>query len=373
MSAKKLRMQSLVDSVVRVGPETVHVDLTNACNTDCVTCWDHSPHLQVARPSSWKRQRADAGAVAALLDDVQGLGGLSAVILSGMGEPFTHPGIYEIVADVKRRGLHLTIITNLVAADVDRIVALGVDSLLIGVQGGSEQSYLAFHPSFTPSHWTRLLASLSRLKQAGRRDKHVQVVCRVNAHELVEMVELAAEHDAGQLNFKLASLKDGTEAVRITEAQRARLLAEDIPAARSAAAELSVKANLDVFEEQVRTGGEATAPIERVGCLLGYSYSRVTVDGTVLYCCNTDVEVGRLDERTTFSDLWRGERWQALRARMREGRYFDSCRQCGKLNQNVKLAGRFQAAYGEEALLRITGRGPGSTPGFLPLGLRVLP
>ena len=31
------------------GPETVHVDLTNACNAACVTCWDHSPMLDAPR------------------------------------------------------------------------------------------------------------------------------------------------------------------------------------------------------------------------------------------------------------------------------------------------------------------------------------
>ena len=86
------------------GPETLHIDVTNGCNTNCVTCWDHSPLLHEARPRQWKGMRIDAGAVADLLNDVAELGGLRAVILSGMGEPFTHPDIYEMIAEVKRRG-----------------------------------------------------------------------------------------------------------------------------------------------------------------------------------------------------------------------------------------------------------------------------
>ncbi len=374
MTPAKQRLQSVDDGVLRLGPDTIHIDLTNACNTDCVTCWDHSPHLDVARAASWKRQRVDAAHVRALLDDAQSLGGLEAIILSGMGEPFTHPAIYEIAADVKRRGLRLTIITNLVAADVERVVEIGVDHLLIGVQGASAQSYLAFHPSFNESHWTKLHQQLAHLQSVGRRDKHVQVICGVNAHELTAMVELAARYDASLLNFKLASLAFGTEAVRIDDAQRARLLDVDIAAAVERARALRVQTNLDVFRTQVEVGGEATAPVDELGCLIGYSYARVAVDGTVLYCCNTDVEVGRLDERTTFSSLWRGAAWEAMRARMKVGDYFDSCTRCGKVWQNAKLSAKFKARYGEERWLAVTGRGPSSSSApSRRAALRVLP
>ncbi len=370
MKAAEVRLQSLEDGVVRLGPQTVHVDLTNACNTDCVTCWDHSPHLTQARPASWKRQRADAGFVRALLDDIEALGGLEAVILSGMGEPFTHPGVYDVIADVKRRGLHLTIITNLVAADVRRVIDLGVDTLLIGVQGASQQSYLAFHPSFSARHWSLLMEQLAALKAAGRRDKHVQVVCAHNAHELSAMVELAAEHGAAQVNFKLASLRAGTEAVRIDDAQRAALLERDIAAARERAQALGVAENLEVFRAQVEAGGETTAPIEEIGCFLGTSYARITVDGSAQYCCNTETVVGRVDDDTPFSSLWTGDAWAAMRARLREGRYFPGCRQCGKLNQNVKLSRRFRALFGVERWARVAGAETATVPRA---ALRVLP
>ncbi|HEY0136707.1 MAG TPA: radical SAM protein [Nannocystis sp.] len=359
-SAAKQRLQSLDDGVVRLGPQTVHLDITNSCNTDCVTCWDHSPHLRAPPPTAWKRRRADPAALAALLDDITGLGGLEAVIVSGMGEPFTHPAVYEILADIKRRGLHLTVITNLVAAEVERIVEIGVDSLLIGVQGASEASYLAFHPSFSALHWARLQAALTRLRAAGRRDKHVQVICGVNAHELVAMVEQADTFAAAQINFKLASLRAGTEAVMISADQRERLLTRDVPAAIDRAAALGVAHNLDVFAQQLRTGGEATAPIAEVGCFLGYHYSRITVDGAVLYCCNTEVEVGHLQDG--FAALWRGPAWTALRARLRNGHYFAGCAQCGKFNQNVKLSARFRQLHGEARWLAATGRGPGGAP-----------
>lgn len=337
------------------GPETVHVDVTNACNTDCITCWDHSPLLTVPRAASWKKKRVEVAAVEELLDDVLSLGGLKAVILSGMGDPFVHPRIDDLIRAVKSRGLHLTIITNLIPADADRIVELEVDQLLIGIHAASERAYRAFHPSFVRDEWARLHGMLSRFAMAGRRYKHVHVICEPNASEVVEMVRQAARYDAASVSFKLAGLKDGTETCRITEAQRARLMEELVPEAARVAAELGVETNLDVFAAQLGAGGQRTAPIAEIGCFMGYVYSRITVEGTVLYCCNTEVVVGSLAE-ARFSELWRGEVWGALRARFRRGDYFDSCDQCGKIVQNVKLARRFAGAYGEGRLREVTGR-----------------
>ena len=78
-------------------------------------------------------------------------------------------------------------------------------------------------------------------------------------------------------------------------------------------------------------------------------------DGTVLYCCNTDVVVGSLAD-ARFADQWRGEAWQALRDRLRGGAYLPSCDQCGKLNQNVNIGRAFAAAYGDGRLRQVTGR-----------------
>lgn len=361
---KRARLDAFADGSLPLGPQTVHIDLTNACNTDCVTCWDHSPHLHTPQPVAWKRQRIDPDAFVALLDDIDGLGGLEAVILSGMGEPFTHPHIYALLAEVKRRGLHVTVITNLLAADPRKIVELDVDCLLLGIHGASERSYLAFHPSWQPRDWQRLQATLAEFAACGRRhDKHVHVICKHNADELVAMVEQAERLRAERINFKLASLRRGTEAVGMDAPTRARLLAHDVAHARARAEQLGVRHNLDAFALQLRASlaGRAdaheTAAIDEVGCFMGQLYSRITVDGTVLFCCNTEVVVGHL-ATTRFSALWRGSAWQGWRERMRRGEYLPSCRQCGKFNQNLTWSERVREHHGEHRWLELIGRAP---------------
>ncbi len=338
----------------RVGPETIHIDITNGCNTNCITCWDHSPLLLVPRDTVWKRKRVEVREVESLLEDASKLGGLRAVILSGMGEPFTHPDIDALIALVKGRGLHLTIITNLVMASAERLLEQGVDELLIGVHGATEASYLAFHPSFRSAEWIKLRTMLRQFSEAQRRFKHVQVICGTNATEVPAMVDFAAQNAGSRVNFKLASLKRGTESSAMTGPQKEWLLGEGIARAMDRSAELGIPTNLDVFEQQLRTGGRSTAPMREIGCFVGYTYARVLVDGTVLYCCNTETKVGHLAE-APFSELWQGAAWQAFRDRMRRGDYLASCFQCGKVNQNVALRNKFERAYGATRAREVTG------------------
>lgn len=325
------------------GPLHVHVDVTNTCNAACVTCWDHSPLLSKGRPNEWKRRRLPAARFHALLDELAALGSVRAMVVSGMGEPLTHPDIYEMLAAVKARGWELTLMTNLVAADIDRLAPIGVDQVLVGVQGVTPTSYTAFHPGWTEDHFFRMCAHLRALSRTGARVRHVQVIDRNTAPEVPAMVRFGGLFGADRVNFKLASLADGTEATAITEDQRAWLLAEGIPEARALAASKRVPTNLDLFERQVRAGADAdalaTVPIAEVGCWMGYVYTRVTVDEDVLYCCNTEVRVGSLRD-TPFAALWHGPKWQALRDTLGAGHWFRGCERCGKFEQNAKWAAR---------------------------------
>jgi MoaA/NifB/PqqE/SkfB family radical SAM enzyme len=340
------------------GPSTVHIDVTNACNAACITCWDHSPLLEQPRAAAWKQRMLACDDFMRLVDELAALGSVEAVILSGMGEPLVHPDIYRMIAAVKQQGWHLTILTNLVAADIDRLAASGVDQLLVGVHGARPASYLAFHPGWTERHFATLCRYLRRLKGAGVRTRHVQVIDRNTAPDVIDMVRFGARFGAERVNYKLASLAAGTERTAVDAAQRAWLLAEALPRARALAGELGVHTNLDLFERQLgaAAGGHTTTPIADVGCFMGYVYTRITVDRDVLYCCNTTVHVGSLAS-ASFASLWYGEAWQGLRRRLRRGDYLAGCERCGKFEQNVKWSRRFREHAGEAAWEEAIGKG----------------
>ena len=347
-----------------IGPSTVHIDVTNACNAACITCWDHSPLLDEPRPISWKKQRLERSDFERIVDQLEAIGSVQSVILSGMGDPLVHPDIYQMIQRVKRAGWHVTVLSNLIAADITRLAASGVDQVLAGVHGATPRSYAAFHPGWAEMEFATLCRYLRVLHTAGVATRHVHVINRDNVHEIVDMVQLGHRFGADRVNFKLASLFAGTEQCGITAEQRDWLHTDGIARARSVAEQLGVACNLDLFAAQIdaaRSHLRATTPIDEVGCFMGYLYTRITVDQTVLYCCNTQIQVGSLVD-DDFSSLWFGPSWQALRTSLRAGHYLTGCDKCGKFEQNVKWSQRFRRHVGDDAWRRASGRALGAAP-----------
>jgi MoaA/NifB/PqqE/SkfB family radical SAM enzyme len=362
---RRARLRGLLDGRPQIGPQTVHFDLANACNTRCTTCWDHSPHLVAARvPSAiWKRKQLPFDRFKATLDALIAMGGLEAIILSGMGEPLLNPEVYAMIAYAHEAGLGVTIITNLLLLDQERAFATdGTLELLTSINGVTQPVWHAFHAHPRADGWETLLRQLSGLRERGFKPKHVQVINNQNFHELVEMVHFAHEYPAQRINFKFASLTNGTEAVALTPAQKAELLEDLIPRAMGFARAYGIPTDLDAFAMQVDPGSHRTAPMEEIGCFMGFLYSRVTVEGDVLFCCNAKVKVTALPEEgeVDFAGMWRGSSWQGLRDIVRSGRYFPGCDQCGKFKQNVKWSERLRAQLGDEAWGALIGRPAGA-------------
>jgi MoaA/NifB/PqqE/SkfB family radical SAM enzyme len=328
--ALRERLKGYLERKPRTGPETVHLDVTNACNLDCITCWNYAPDLAVPKPVAWKRQRMDAATFHRMVDE-SAEAGAERIVISGGGEPFTHPEIYAFIEKVKARGLRLTLITNGTLCDWERVGKLGVDQLLLNMASASPETYVAYHPN-------QPLETFHRLKEGVRQVRDttavnlVQVINRVNYSELPEMVRLAHELGA-RSSFKVGDVPKGTEHHALTAEQKQQVLEELIPAARKLAKALKVKHNLDAYEAQLSgkwPSGQET------GCFAGYLYSRVYVDGRVFFCCE-HIEAGHVKDGP-FKEVWRAPAYEAVRQRLHRGEYYPGCARCGKHDMNFAAA-----------------------------------
>ena len=338
---KKLRLQGVVENVPYLGPQTVHFDIANGCNVRCTTCWHHSPHLdeQHIPTIAWKRRSMSFDSYRRIMDDLIELGGLEQIILSGMGDPSLNRELPEMVEYAHRHGVGVTIITNLLAANLARILnSEGELNLLVSICGVTEEAWNAFHDGALAGGFPKLIQQLTLLKEANFLPKHVQVINAQNYHELPAMVEFAAAWPTKWINFKFASLVNGTEAVALNADQKRELLDVLIPRAQAIATFKGIETDLRAFATQISVDSHQTSPIADVGCHMGTIYCRVTVDQELLYCCNTNISVGWIDEKHSFRDLWEGSQYAGLRKRLGNGDFFDSCHQCGKYKQNFKWA-----------------------------------
>ncbi len=321
-----------------VGPQSIGVVLTNACNLNCITCWSYSPLRKELPTIDWRRRRLTREMLQPLFRDAAALK-TERVIFTGGGDPLAHPEFYNITADAKAAGLKVTLISNLtLARDRERLLALRIDTVLANFSCGDAETYAAFHPNRKPEDFETLLQTLRAVAASGTSLKLVFVVCSRNAHVLWQAVTIAADIGAS-LQFKRVSVTDETLSLDLTASHQSALLAQ-MGELKEQADALNVAANWSVFAAELRgVRADESPTVEETGCWAGHYYGRVTASGDVFFCCNQNpaLRVGSLTE-SSFSDLWQSPGWQEIRTRLRAGGYVPGCDQCGKMDLNHRVA-----------------------------------
>ncbi len=327
-----------------VGPKTVHIDLVNSCNTRGITWWHHSA-LRERQPEAWMREEFDEGQFEALLSELCEMG-LKSLILSGMGEPTLHTHFPQILALALARGLDVTVITNGLFQSFpwDALrTTTGSLTLLLSLNGYDAESWSQFHAQTPARGFEIACQNIARVRDAGGHIKLVFVIIDQNALALPQMVKVGHELGACALSFKLAALDGPTLPLALTPQTREQCKAFALPQAMGLARRFKLKTDLDGFSAQLQSSdGVRTAPIEEIGCHLGRLYARVDVSGNTYFCCNTSLVTGSL-QGSNFASVWRGERWEAMRASLDRGEFFAGCERCGKIKQNLKLAAKLKA------------------------------
>ncbi len=114
----------------------LYVEPTTGCNLHCHTCIRNVWGDPESAMSLETFQR--------LVDSLDALPELQRVVFTGFGEPLTHPHILEMIQAVRQRGLAVTLGSNGLLLDADmahELVALGVDRLVISVDGVRPETY----------------------------------------------------------------------------------------------------------------------------------------------------------------------------------------------------------------------------------------
>jgi MoaA/NifB/PqqE/SkfB family radical SAM enzyme len=297
-----------------IGPEQVVVDLTNRCNTNCIACWTYSPLLRDrAAPASWRRLELPAQVAERLIDDLALLG-TRRVRFTGGGEPMLHPRFYELVRRIKERGMTAEVTTNFIRPDVDRLLAAGVDELSISLWAATPAAYTRTHPNQGPATFPQLERALMRLAEAPGRPRLaiLNVINRINFHELEQMYDLAARVRADKVYFTLVDVVEGrTEGLMLTPEERQATL-EAVRRVQARAAGPQGGPVLDAVGEFMGrlagTGAESgfydRGRVDELPCTIGWTFARVLANGDVVPCCRAVMlPQGNLN-RNSFAEIW---------------------------------------------------------------------
>jgi len=81
---------------------SVDMELTNRCSTDCLMC----PREAITRPKGLMSECVFRAVVEKLIDEG------SLITFSGMGDPLSHPNVFEWIYDIRKKGVDVGIVIN---------------------------------------------------------------------------------------------------------------------------------------------------------------------------------------------------------------------------------------------------------------------
>jgi len=362
-----------------VGPEVLHIDLTNNCNFNCLACWCRSPLLGDKSMPDWERKLSlSFNTVKSIFDDLAEIGGLRQVKLVGGGEPFMHPDILKIIEYIKNkdRNIEIDINTNFSLVDekvASRLVELGVDSLTVSLWAGTPSVYAAVHPNQKESTFEKVRNSLELIAKIKKENNFFHprvtfhnVIFNLNYKDIIQMIDFALQVNADAIQFvPVDTVREKTESLLLSDDQRKGLLnllyeinnSFDIESSQYRSSRGNVflpdfsgfikrverlNVSTGVYDEQI---------IDKFPCYVGWLFARVMATGNVVPCCKGHrMSMGNVNEKR-FKDIWFSEDYCKFRSNglklTKTDPYFSKigndaeaktgCYNCDNLWQNIPM------------------------------------
>ena len=242
---------SAARTIPKLGPLSINLDLTLACNFACPHCVD-SMILNRGKSIPLKEITQTL--------DVLRANGLRSVILVGGGEPTLHPDFEDVVRQIKEKDLQLGIVTN--GSKLDKILAVAhllkeKDWVRISIDAAREDTFKEMHRPRTRLTLKRILEKSKKLKEKnptlslGYSFVIVWEDIEVNGNrlspnleEMAEAVDLARKYGFDYVSFKPCL-------VRLRESQRESLLDQ---VEKEKEAEIAEKIRVNLEKAKARAG-----------------------------------------------------------------------------------------------------------------------
>jgi len=322
-----------------IGPEVLHVDLTNMCNNDCIGCWCRSPLLGDKGMPDWeKKLTLPFDLIKGVIDDIDEMGGLKYVKLVGGGEPFMHPHLKEIIEYIKNKdkSIEIDINTNFTLVDEEAVkwlVGLGVDSMTVSIWAATPEVYVKTHPNKTEDTFrkiTEMLKLLKKLKVNKPWIKMYNVIFNMNYHEVEQMLDFALEVKAEDVQFVPIDPVPGKTNCLLLDLEQRKVLIKKLKVIKQSYNSVTMHyqhpetkktVSITAFDDFIRRIGDLDiskgtyddSVVDQIPCYVGWLFTRIMGTGDVVPCCKGHrLPLGNI-YRQRFKDIWHSEKYAKFR------------------------------------------------------------
>jgi radical SAM protein with 4Fe4S-binding SPASM domain len=311
------------------GPTAIDLFITSRCNLRCRHCFSDSGEETHELPLNLIKN---------VLDQLESMRVLE-VRING-GEPFSHPEIDEILADISDRRLRRVIITNGTLLDRDKVQLLKRSKTIPTVS--LDDSIPEGHDDFrgVKGSFEQTLKGMSLLKQGEVVYGVNTCIHRGNMKRVKDIIDLAAKYGASKIALldlkEVGRLREHKEIVPSpAEYRRASIGLELLKRMMK-----DIEVSLDVFMKCYPLR-ESMMEKERgyVSCSAGKTRLSIGSDGFV-YPCNivlSDEKWSMGDIReSSLKDIWFSNKWRLLRGGIRF-KELEKCPSCPSRNECHEL------------------------------------
>lgn len=310
-------------------PVTLQIEPTTLCDLECSICPRLNMDLEQTILSFEELKR--------IVQDLRP----RSVELSGLGEPFMNPELLEMVAYLKRKGVYVSTTSNFLIGKekIKEIVSCGLDRLKISLDSSHAEGYKAIRHNDKFTDLVEGIRGLGRVKRSsGSRTPLVEirfVITPDNVREAADMVDLARGLGVSFLSLQLfesADVDGPQEQFRSRMDHRVAL--ECLSRARERAQRVRLATNIDRIIQRYPAHFQRQVSESRKGvCLLPWFSAFINADGRIRPCCKfayagSEGCMGNF-HHATGEEVWRGEKFAAVRRGFRSGkRAYSVCQRC---------------------------------------------
>jgi len=265
--------------------------------------------------------------------------------VSGIGEPFLHPDIFEIIQYARENGAAVNCATNFtrVKGRHRRIVESGINQLKVSIDAACPETYRIIRGE---DAFGDILENLRRIRdlkrELGSELPSVRfnfALQRFNYQELPALVELAAELGVDGIYVQYLSYNDMEDRKTMLTADMSREgLRRILQEAGNSAKKHGIATNLAIWEKDFELLWKAMLPMpayepNTVSCYFPWMSTWLGADGWVRPCpvmpwTRDEGRMGHLGEQS-FAEIWNNRHYRELREALARGeRPTRSCKTC---------------------------------------------
>lgn len=290
-------------------PDQVQIEITNKCNLDCTMCPRKDMNLEYRHMDFDLFKKV-----------IERLDNIRSVTLTGWGEPFMHPNIFEMIAICKKKGFEVQLTTNGIFPNEsipEKIINSGVDSISFSIDTLNGNSKFGHENNEAQKNIKKILNTRSDFRPKVTLQSTMQ---KDGGNEIYSIIRWGASNGVDRVNLGRLDQRFNKDIPRPSDEEEREIMIRANKIGRDNGIQI------DCIQYAVGSGFQKEiykllkSALHRFGkyCLKTYTYVYINLNGDVTPCCGLPLHKVDNILQKGLKDIWHGKNFIEFREKQHE-------------------------------------------------------